>query len=208
SLQGHVPMCETRRQPQLLPVGGGKLNCDVAAVTRGSLAEVDADIQYRSPDATHQLALGVRGDLEMQPSQHAPLRRINVVLLHELLVQPCRRQSVPTIGLGKKAPVIGALGRDHRENIRNIKPFDLHLGHFRVGASYRFRRRSCRCFGTDSRCRPAVRRRSGPPQPEITCSPRGYSPPRLQICHQNLWVNWWTARKTASESGPINTRML
>src|SRR6185312_13027319 len=153
SRQGHVPMCETRRQPQLLPVGGRKLNGDVAAVTRGSLADVDADIQYRSPDATHQLALGVGRDLEMQPPQHAPLRRMDVVLLHELLVQPFRGQSVPTIGLGEKAPVIGAPGRDHRENIRDIKPFDLHLGHFRAGASYRFRRRSCRAA-----CCPAAQR--------------------------------------------------
>ena len=64
-------MGKARREPQLFPVRGGELDCDVATKGWRPRPNVHAYIQNATARAADQLALGMRRDLIMKTAQDA-----------------------------------------------------------------------------------------------------------------------------------------
>src|SRR5450755_2226450 len=53
-LQRNVAMRKTRRDPQLLPICRGKLQCDMATISGRLLADVDGNVHDGPPNAPYQ----------------------------------------------------------------------------------------------------------------------------------------------------------
>ena len=99
-------MGKTGRQPQLFVVFGGECLGHPLAKGGGVGANIDGDIPHSPLHDPHQFALGVGGQLVVQPTQHA-LARAAVVVLHKLVAGAGGGiKGLLVKALGKKAPGI------------------------------------------------------------------------------------------------------
>jgi hypothetical protein len=73
-----------------------------------ALAHVHDHVEDRAPGAAHQLGLGRRRDLVMQPADRACLRGSAEIGLHELGDQPVFGEFPCAEGAGEKTPLVAA----------------------------------------------------------------------------------------------------
>lgn len=75
-------MSKPFRDPELTLVFGRQIHADPLTKGGGAFANINRDIKYLANDTAHQLALSMRGQLIVQPTQHA-LAGFGVIVLDE-----------------------------------------------------------------------------------------------------------------------------
>ena len=119
---------ESDRDQELAPVFGREFDRDMSAEGRRGAANVDRDVEDAAARAAHQLVLGERRRLEVQPAQGADRRRIGMVVLHEGELKPRLVPVGAVVDLGEKPSGVAVLLRRHDLDRRNRGLFHLHRG--------------------------------------------------------------------------------
>ena len=75
----------------------------------------------------HELILCHRGNLIVQPAQHALFNRHRMVVLHKVRFDPHLRQRLSAVNLREEPPVIAEFLRQQQPDGGNFSWHDLHL---------------------------------------------------------------------------------
>ena len=123
-LQADEAMRKARRHPEHLLVRGGQFQPDPFAEMRAGLADIHRHVPHPASDHADQLALRI-GVLEMQPAQHAA-RRLAMIVLHEVEVQPGRLEGVRIPAFVKEAAIVAEHARFDDQRAGNGGFHDVH----------------------------------------------------------------------------------
>jgi hypothetical protein len=81
--------------------------------------DIDRHVKNSASNAAHQLALSVRGPLEMQTSQNASRRIKSMIVLNENRLAKVFQPILPK-DFGKKSPVVPINIRGNQSDVRDI----------------------------------------------------------------------------------------
>jgi hypothetical protein len=93
-------MGEAGRNPELVPVCRRQLDGDMAAPGRRPGPNIYADVEDRSPRASHKLALRARRNLEVQAAKYTFLCGEGMIVLHKGRLHAVTREGIRVKGLG------------------------------------------------------------------------------------------------------------
>ncbi|CAI9404839.1 hypothetical protein ANOBCDAF_04698 [Pleomorphomonas sp. T1.2MG-36] len=111
-------MRKARRHPELLTVVGGEFHLHMLAVGRRAPANVDGHIQDCADEATDELALRPRVQLEVQAAHRADLGRHRLVVLNKMNRTKSRREQILAKRLDKiTTRVAMATGNNKKQTI-------------------------------------------------------------------------------------------
>lgn len=114
-LEGKEAVGEAGGDPELQAVFGAQLHALPAPEGGGVAPDIHRDVEHPAPHHPHQLALGMRRALVVQPAQHASARN-RVVVLDEAAVEARRgAEDAVIVALEERPPRVleDARGEEH-----------------------------------------------------------------------------------------------
>ena len=99
----------------------------MAAEGRRAGAQVDRDVEDRAAHHTHQLALRVRRQLEVDAPDRAGVLGVAVVFLHEARLRDVRAKFIVAVGLGQEAARVAKFPGHDDDRSGNLKLPDFHM---------------------------------------------------------------------------------
>ena len=110
-------MREAGRDVEHPAVAGNEFNRHVLAEAGRGAPQVHRDVEDAAAQHAHQLGLGVRRALEMQPAHRADLVGARPIVLHEVVRDAEGGEVAAAVGLGK-----GAAGVGEASHLQKQKP--------------------------------------------------------------------------------------
>jgi hypothetical protein len=104
----------------------------VLSISRRANPDVDGDVENRPADAPYEFTLGLRGQLEVKPSEHPFRGGLSMIVLNEGCAHLMRGEHVGAIGFRKETALVAVPGGEDHEHVGDLLPVELHSSTIRL----------------------------------------------------------------------------